>query len=127
MNARKHRGSLTVNNVAEMAEEAPELVIEFVQDIIDTPEMDIPDEAATIEDILKLQRLQAYYGNQEPYLIGLWGALRYAANAKNKKLIAMRDYLSRAISGCSKKYDAASRLLTGYEAMKDEGRKAKPW
>lgn len=127
MTARELRGGLTTMNIVETTLDAPELVLELIQDIIDSPDFDIPDEAVTRQNIEKLQRRYAYYGNQYPYLVGLWGALRYAALNKNGKLMAMRDYLEKAVSACSKKYDTASRMLTGYQIISEEGKKAKAW
>lgn len=127
MKSREHRGNLTVGNIVEATLQNADLVIDLVQDIIDSPGMDLPDEAITQGNVEQLARRYAYYGNQYPYLVGLWGALRYAALGKDGKLMAMRDYLEKAVSACSKKYDAASRMLTGYQVISEEGKKAKAW
>jgi hypothetical protein len=118
--ARNLRGGLTINTVVSACLEDFELVIEEVQSIIDDPQLDIPDEAASAENVRKLQHLQSYYSNQYPYLVGLWGALRHAADRSTPGLIAARDYLEKAASACKQKYEAASRLLTGYQTMMEE-------
>jgi hypothetical protein len=128
MKARNHRGGLTAGNVVTLTIEDADLVMDFVQDIIDNPEWDLPDEAVTRQNTAHLQRLYAYYGNQYPYLVGLWGRLSDAcANGKNAKLMAMRNYLEKATSACHKKYEAASRMLTSYQVISEEGKTAKPW
>lgn len=128
MHARSLRGGLTVANIVDAVEESHDLVLEAVQYIIDCPEYDIPDEAVSEQNVVLLQRLQAYYGNQYPFLVGLWGAMRVAYKQQKSNLrMAMCDYLERAVSACSKKYDAASRILTGYQIIADEGRKARTW
>jgi hypothetical protein len=120
MIARENRGFLTINNVVEVSDEAPEMVLELVQAIIDEPEYDVPEEAVSPEHIHRLQMLQSYYGNQYPYLVGLWGALRFAAGRTDAHKIAMRDYLEKAASACKLKFETASRLLTGFQEINRE-------
>lgn len=121
MNARNARGSLTINDIVEATDEMPEFVLESIQDIIDNPAMDIPDtDFVSVGKIKRLQELQSYYGNQYPYLVGLWGALRVAARRTEDRRIAMRDYLEKACSACKQKYEAASRILTGDQVASEE-------
>lgn len=117
---------LNLNNVVDAAKTEPITIIEEVQRIIDNDEHDIPGEVISRQSILDAQRLQAYYANNHSYLVGLWGALRLAAGT-DKQLIAMRDYLEAATSSCKKKYEASSRVVTGYEIIqRDAGMRERP-
>ena len=109
-------------NVVEVCDENYEMLIEQVQDVIDSPDMDLPEEATSPEDVMQLQRAQAYYSEMGPYLVGLWGAMRFAARRNEPLRVAGRDYLEKCVSSCGRKYDAASRLLTGYQALQNESR-----
>lgn len=111
---------LNINNIVEACDVTADIVIEYVQDIIDDPDLDLPDEAVTPENIRLCQRLQSYYCNQHSYVMGLWGMMRaHAGTDKNR--IAMRDYLEGALSSLKRKYDGASRLLTGYTELNKDG------
>lgn len=111
--------ALNINNVVDACKSEPITVVEEVQRIIDNDEHEIPREVLSKEDIVRSQHLQAYYANQHSYLVGLWGALRAAAGT-DKQLIAMRDYLEAAVSSCKLRYNAASRVLTGYEVIQND-------
>lgn len=119
MTARELRGTLTINNVLEMSDEYPLLVLEEIQSLIDAPELDLPDEAASIANVKLLMHLQSYFGTQYAYLTGLWGVLRLESG-KDSKRIAMRDYLDGSRSACSKAYEAASRMLTSFQTVQKE-------
>lgn len=127
MTARDLRGILTIDNIVEACDEMPHAVFTEMQSIVDADGLDLPDEVASVDNIIKLQALQAYYANQYPYIVGLWGVMKNAASGQRaSNRTAMKDYLEKIASACSKKYDGASRLLTGYqETMKEP--KARVW
>jgi hypothetical protein len=118
--------ALNLYNIVQTAKDEPITIVEEVQRIIDNDENDVPGEVISRENILRSQKLQAYYSNHHSYLVGLWGAMRVAAGT-DKQLIAVRDYLEVAVSSCKLKYQAASRVLTGYETIQnDSGMKERP-
>ena len=116
-----------MNNIVEVCNESPEMILDEIQSIIDSSDWDLPDEAATPSNVRRLQELQTYYSTQYAYLVGLWGAMKTATTRTDAPKIAIRDYLEKAVSACSKKYDAASRLLTGYQTIANEARGARTW
>jgi hypothetical protein len=127
MNARSLRGILTTNNIAEAVDDDPGAVIELIQDIIDNPDYDIPDAEVSSENVIRLMELQSYYTNQYPYLVGLWGSLRYQTERTDNVRVALRDHLEKAVSACSKKYEAASRMLTGIQVVQNESRESRKY
>lgn len=117
MSARSSRGLLTINNISEVAEDSPDYVLDEIQSIIDGADLDLPDEVASSDNVRVLMHRQAYYGNQYPYLVGLWGAMKTATPRTNARGIAIRDYLEKAASACKLKFESSSRILTGYQEI----------
>ncbi len=119
MNARSVRGLLNTNNVVSYVDKAFPVLLDEIQFLIDDEQQDIPDSGPSKENIAKLIRLLAFYGSTYSYLIGLWGAVRYAAGT-DKLRIAGRDYLEKAVSGCKSKYETTSRILTAYQTLMED-------
>ncbi|GAC1335203.1 MAG: hypothetical protein NVSMB14_02530 [Isosphaeraceae bacterium] len=118
---RENRRDLTASNIVEACDDNPEFVFDTIQGLIDVPEFDIPDEEASIANVIRVTRLTAYYANAYPYLINLWGVMRLAAaESKSPNRMAMRDYLEKAASACKLKYEGASRVMTGYDTVMNE-------
>jgi len=125
--ARNVRGLLTIQNIVEACDDAPDAVFEEMEALVDGSDWDLPLEVLTVDDVRYLLTLQAYYGQQYPYLCNLWGRLRYETRGRssNPALVAMRDYLEKVASACKQKYETASRLLTSYqELMKEMGQRS---
>jgi hypothetical protein len=120
MNARQTRGLLGVNNVLEYADTCSEALLDEIQGIIDNPDMDIPDEVPSKQNIERIIKLLAYYSNQHSFLVTLWGRLRLESDRKDTHRIAARDFLELAISSCGKRYECVSRLITAYQEMKND-------
>jgi hypothetical protein len=119
MNARSARGLITTNNVVAYVDHTFDMLLDEVQFLIDDEQQDIPDSGPSKENVARLIRLLAFYGSTYSYLIGLWGALRFAAGS-DKKRIAGRDYLEKAVSGCKSKYETTSRILTSYQILMED-------
>lgn len=111
---------VTTNNVLQYVDTAFEILLDEVQYLIDAEDFDIPNTGPSKENVNRLIQLLAFYGSNYTYLIGLWGAVRYGSERSQSHRIAARDYLECAVSGCKKKYEAVSRILTAYQTLQDE-------
>lgn len=111
---------LHINNIVAQCDDDASVIVEYVQDIIDDPQYDIPPEVVSREHIVECQKLQAYYANNHAYLMGLWGMMRVNSTATTKQRNAVRDYLEGAASSCKQKYAAASRALSGMVAIQGD-------
>ena len=111
---------ITIDNVLELAHTDPQALVTTLSGIIDNPKYDVPDEIITPTQIRASQKLQSYYANMYGYLNTLWGVVRVAAG-KDSQLIAVRDVIEKAASVCKLKYAAASRGLTGFQTLQEEG------
>jgi len=106
-----------MNNVLEYADSCSIALLDEIQDIIDNPSMDIPDEVPSKENINRIIKLLAYYSNQHSFLVTLWGRLRLESDRKESHRIAARDFIEVAVSSCGKRYECVSRLLTAYQEI----------
>ncbi len=111
---------ITIDNVIELTDADPITLVSEISAIIDDPRYLIPDEIVTPTQIRASQKLQSYYANMYAYLNTLWGVVRVSAG-KDPQRIAVRDVLEKAASTCKLKYAAASRGLTGFQTLQEEG------
>lgn len=125
MNSRQYRGILTINNIVQAVDESPEFVIGELENLIDNPDLDIPDAILDQKTLLKTETLLSYYANTYSYLILLWGKVRVCTDRKETQRVAMRDVLESVASACKFRYEGASRLLTSFQTIKEDSKYVK--